>query len=132
MKRSFLLLYFLAFAVACSSTNFAPVNLTVEQRWTAAKLAGRVAGVAAVTALCKNGKFGEIDCDTAVAHVGHVVDTIADDFKPGAVVNAEQREVTRHDAAEQIAPIFKMTPATARALIVDPIGDALVLALGKS
>ncbi|MEA2274424.1 MAG: hypothetical protein QOI98_3132, partial [Solirubrobacteraceae bacterium] len=85
-------------------------------------------------------------CDVARVQSGEIVDTLANDFRPGAIVDPAARTATRDAVSLQLARAahaadFASDDAAAKArqvqdvanarVVVDLIGDLVVSALGK-
>lgn len=147
ITRTIILSLIIFIVAGCSSTGTVNVpKPTPEQVWAGAKIAARIGGAAYVRSQCKDGKFAGVECQVAVDHVGSIVDTLADDFKPGAVVDPAKRTATRDAAATELARALhgadfataddeaknRQAKDVAEARqIIDTIADALVAALGK-
>jgi len=148
LKASLLVIYSLAFVLltSCRSGSGAAPHVTPDQIITVAKLGAHFAGETYINQHCKDGLFAGVPCDEAAAQLAATIDTLAADAQPGGVVDPASREATRHAAATQFARSlhpedFAGTDDAAKERqardiaavrpIVNVIGDAFLLALGK-
>jgi hypothetical protein len=149
MKRTvatLVVLIIVILATSCSATSGNKPTITPDEAFAITKIGVRSSTVLLISSRCKDGIILDVPCDVALAQSGSIVDTIANDFRPGMATDSSAREATRAAVSVQVARAihpydFATDDAEAKTrqavdvasvrVLVDLIGNLIVAALGK-